>query len=91
MRAANREVLKARGAVVYLKTSIEQQLLRTARDRNRPLLQTSNPRQVLTDLMQKRAPLYESIADVIVDTDQASIRDVAAYIVELLSTQTSRS
>jgi shikimate kinase len=84
-REANRLNMKARGSVVYLKTSIEQQLQRTSRDRNRPLLQTGNPREVLTRLMGIRAPLYESIADITVDTDQSGVRDVATRIVELLN------
>ena len=45
----NRKNLSIRGIVIYLRTTVEQQLERTARDRNRPLLQTEEPRKVLTN------------------------------------------
>ena len=48
----NRQHLAARGLVIYLQTSVDQQLQRTGRDRNRPLLQTANPRAKLNELME---------------------------------------
>lgn len=79
----NRKVLSARGVVVYLRTTLEQQLDRTARDRNRPLLQTDEPKAVLERLMQERGPLYEEVADIIVDTARGSVRDVAQSIAQM--------
>ena len=70
MRPANRAALAANGLVVYLCTSVEQQLQRTAKDRQRPLLQTADPEAVLRDLMARRDPLYREIADLIIETDQ---------------------
>ncbi|VFT54401.1 shikimate kinase [Pseudomonas aeruginosa] len=64
MRDGNRQVLRAGGRVVYLHASVEHQIARTARDRNRPLLQKPNPGQILRDLMALRDPLYREIADV---------------------------
>ena len=58
----NRERLAARGRVVYLKTGIRQQLERTRHGRQRPLLYTADPEARLRELMEVRAPLYESIA-----------------------------
>lgn len=84
-REANRRVVSARGIVVYLKTSIEQQLQRTAKDRKRPLLQNADPKQVLTNLMQTREPLYLEVADHVVDTDASNIKDVATQIAELIT------
>ena len=66
----NRTRLKKRGLVVYLCASIEQQVERTARDRNRPLLQNGNPEQIIKDLMVEREPLYLEVADVVVDTNR---------------------
>lgn len=82
MKESNRKVMAARGVVVYLQASVEQQLARTARDRNRPLLQTAEPRKVLTELMKIRDPLYMELADFVIDTDQGSVKDVASSIVE---------
>lgn len=84
LRQANREALRAGGRVVYLHTSVEQQLERTARDRNRPLLRTANPGQVLSDLMAIRDPLYREIADVIIETDQRPPRMVVQEVLSRL-------
>lgn len=80
-----RNRLSARGIVVYLETTIDKQVARTQRDRRRPLLQTSEePRKVLENLAVERNPLYEEIADVIVQTDDQSAKVVANKIVERL-------
>lgn len=74
MREANRRNLSDRGMVVYLCTSVEQQLARTAKDKNRPLLQNDNPEQVLRDLFARRDPLYREVADIIIQTDKRNPR-----------------
>jgi shikimate kinase len=85
----NRERLAARGRVVYLKTSVQQQLERTRHGRQRPLLYTDDPEKRLRDLMEHRAPLYESVADVIVTTDGRNVRAVAEEIVARLKGEAS--
>lgn len=84
MREENRACLQGRGTVIYLTTSIEQQLERTARDKNRPLLQQPDPEKVLTQLMEQRHPLYTQVADFSVVTDKRNPRSVVSEIVELL-------
>jgi len=80
-----RNHLSARGIVVYLETTIDKQVARTQRDRRRPLLQTEEePRTVLENLAVARNPLYEEIADVIVQTDDQSAKVVAHKIIEKL-------
>jgi len=83
--ASVRNRLSARGIVVYLETTIDKQVARTQRDRKRPLLQTEEePRTVLENLAIERNPLYEEIADVIVQTDDQSAKVVAHKIMERL-------
>ena len=77
-----RNRLSARGIVVYLQTTIDKQVARTQRDKRRPLLQNENPETVLRDLAGSRNPLYEEVADYIVDTDDQSARAVANQIIE---------
>lgn len=84
MREENRRHLQARGTVVYLETPVERQLERTARDHNRPLLQTPNPRARLTELLRIRDPLYREVAHHIMPTERASARDVAWHILQAL-------
>ncbi len=81
LRVDNRQVLCAGGRVIYLCTSVEQQLDRTSRDRNRPLLQTPNPREILTNIMAVRDPLYREIADIVVQTDERPPRLVVVEII----------
>jgi len=71
--------------VVYLKTSVEQQLARTAKDKNRPLLQIDNPKEVLTKLMAQRDPLYQEVADITIYTDDRNPKYVVQEIVKRLS------
>lgn len=84
IRQANRTALQASGTVVYLETSVDQQLDRTSRDKNRPLLQTENPRVVLESLMSERHPLYVEAADIIVSTDKRHPKTVANEIIKQL-------
>ena len=81
---ANRNSLKTRGTVIYLSASIDQLLERTHRDRNRPLLQTENPRARLEELMQIREPLYREVADIVLETDDSSIRHAVNRIIKQL-------
>jgi shikimate kinase len=76
----NRKCLAARGKVIYLHTSVEQQLQRTAHDRSRPLLQTEDPRQTLETLLATRDPLYREVADWVIETDGCRVRDVVQEI-----------
>ena len=81
---SNRSRLGARGYVIYLHTTVRQQLERTRRGRNRPLLDTEDPGQVLEALMEKRDPLYREIADLVVETDGRRVREVANEIRDTL-------
>ena len=81
---SSRSRLGARGYVIYLHTTVRQQLERTQRGRNRPLLETEDPRQVLEALMEIRDPLYREIADMVIETDGRRVREVANEILEAL-------
>ena len=64
----NRQFLQSRGFVVYLKTSVANQIKRLSHDKSRPLLQAKDRLQRLNDLAQARNPLYENIADLVYTT-----------------------
>lgn len=80
----SRSRLGARGFVVYLHTSVSQQLERTRSGRERPLLENNNKKEVLQDLMDERDPLYREISDLIVETDGRRVQTVAREIQEAL-------
>ena len=76
----NRENLINRGTVVYLRASIDQQVERTNRDKNRPLLQTDDPEQRIRELMELRDPLYQEVADIVIDTNKRNPRSISHEI-----------
>ena len=84
LRPENRQALRDGGRVVYLHASVEQQLERTSRDRNRPLLRNAEPGKVLRNLMEIRDPLYREIADIIIETDERPPRLVVQEIIDRL-------
>lgn len=85
LKPANRKRMANSSTVIYLHTSVEHQLERTARDKNRPLLQTENPRKVLENLLKIREPLYREIADIIIETDTRPPRLVVQEIIDQLT------
>jgi len=85
MSADTRSNLGGRGFVVYLYTTVDQQVVRTKKGRQRPLLEKGDPRGTLEELLQKRDPLYREIADLIVETDGRKVHSVASEIIEAIS------
>lgn len=83
-RAENRELLK-KGLVIYLDANVDTQLFRTKKDKNRPLLQNDNPRATLEMLYQKRHPLYQEVATIIVPTGRAYPKQMMTDILALLA------
>jgi len=84
MRPENRTAISQSSTVIYLHTTIEQQLQRTSKDKNRPLLQNDNPKAVLESLFELRDPLYREAADLIVKTDRQSPKSVVRLITKKL-------
>ena len=76
----NRERLSGSGTVIYLEATIDAQLKRTKPSRNRPLLMNGDPRATLEKLMSIRRPLYESIADIRIETTGRQVAAVAADV-----------
>jgi len=85
IEADNRSHLGGRGFVVYLYTTVDQQVTRTQKSRQRPLLDSGDPRSTLEALLLKRDPLYREIADLVVETDGRKVHSVAQEIIEAIS------
>jgi shikimate kinase len=69
IKPENRELLKRDSFVVYLSSNIKQLVSRTARSKSRPLLEKSTNREkTIRELVEKREPLYQEVADVVIDT-----------------------
>ena len=80
----NRAKLVANGYVIYLCAPLELLYERTAKDRNRPLLQTGDPQLRIRELLEERDPLYRQIADLVMDTDRRGTRFVVRDIIKAL-------
>jgi shikimate kinase len=73
LREENREHLKNRGIVIYLRANPHDLWQRTRRDKNRPLLQTEDPRGKLEALFKTRDPLYHETAHFVVETGRPTV------------------
>jgi len=84
LREENRRMLRERGTVVYLRTSVSQQLRRLSRDKTRPLLQTDDRREKLTRLAEERNPLYRETADIEFPARNRGLDTVANELAEII-------
>ena len=84
----NRDLMTAKGKVVYLKTPLEIQLKRTEKDKKRPLLAKGNKKQILEALKKGRDPKYEEIADITIDQNgQKNRKAIIDEIIDKLSSE----
>lgn len=79
---ANRQLLKQAENVIFLYASVKQQFYRTAKDKNRPLLQRANPEMVLANLMKVREPMYREVADFVIKTESSNPKVVVNAIMD---------
>ncbi len=84
LHADTRALLPARGFVLYLAVDLETQLRRLSNDRNRPLLQRGDRRELLQRIGEERAPIYARLADLRYDTGRAGVRHAVDQILALL-------
>jgi shikimate kinase len=78
----NRDILRQNGIVVYLKANVHDLWQRTRHDRNRPLLQTADPRAKLAELFEQRDPLYQQAADIVVQSGKQSAQALMLHLVD---------
>lgn len=84
LRAENNELLKKNGMIVFLRASVETLVGRLKIIDDRPLLQGKENvlAQRLTSLMEERTPVYEGVADRIVDVDGKTPDEIAEEIMK---------
>jgi len=84
LKKNNRKLLTQHGLVIYLCAPTEQLVKRTAKDKNRPLLQTENPKKTIQDLLKVRDPLYREVADIVFETNGFTVRQVVSKLHKLI-------
>jgi shikimate kinase len=76
----NRALIGHAGTVVWLRAELDTLVRRVGSGVSRPLL-GDDPRSALTFLMAKRYPLYQDVADVVIDVDGLRPDEVADSVV----------
>jgi shikimate kinase len=82
LSAQNRAMLQRNGIVIYLKASVHDLWQRTQHDRNRPLLQTADPRARLTELFVHRDPLYRQVSDIVIQSGRQSAHALMLHLAD---------
>jgi shikimate kinase len=80
----NCEMLKSRGAVIYLRATPADLWVRLRRDQHRPMLKAIDARARMEKLLADRIPLYENVAHLTVDTGRRPVTDVLDTILTRL-------
>ena len=81
----NRELMKKASSIIYLSSSVDQILRRTAKSKTRPLLEKSNNRRkTITDIVEARDPLYREVSSHIIDTNGKKLNEVIDEIIQAL-------
>jgi shikimate kinase len=85
MLEENRLEISKAGSVIYLSSSVDQILRRTAKSKTRPLLENStNKRKTISDIIEARDPLYREIATIIINTNGKKLNEVIHEILNQL-------
>ena len=84
LRQENVKILRSQAVIVWLDGDEEALFARASRKKNRPLLQTKNPRKAFSEILRSRRPLYANTADIRVDTSVLTDEEVAVAILAKL-------
>lgn len=82
LSSENRKNLSSRGAVFYLSVCVDEQVRRTYRSRNRPLILNQNLHEIFERLKKEREPLYLEAADYVIDTNHGSVKTIVEMILQ---------
>ena len=80
----NAKVLKTSGKLFFLNISAQEVYNRLKNDTSRPLLQTDDKLTAISSLLSKRLPIYNEVADVIIDVDGKTVDEISEEILKFL-------
>jgi shikimate kinase len=84
MDPATRAAIARHGVSVWLRADLDVLVARVSRRNNRPLLQRSNPRAVLAELIERRHPIYAE-ADIVIDSSEGSAEQTTMRVIAALA------
>ena len=82
LREENRLAMKQNALVAYISAEPRTLYERTRHDRNRPLLQVSDPLQKLRDLHLQRDPFYREVASVVIDGNRNNAKQIVEALIQ---------
>ena len=91
LKRTNRDLISSSGIVIYLKTSIQEQMQRTTFDNSRPMIDANNREEIFLKMKEEREPLYEEIADFFIDQDSKSHVKIVKEIVSNIKRKLNES
>ena len=80
----NRQLLRDNGLIIYLRASAEHLAGRVRLDRRRPLLQSGDKLVKIRELLTQREPVYQQLADMVIETNNRSIPRVVRQISKMV-------
>jgi shikimate kinase len=89
--ADSRRHLRERGFVIWLQASVEQQLERLSRDKQRPLLAGVDRGQRLAAMAATRDPLYRELADLVVPGRHEHVAPACTRALQMLDAHWQRA
>ena len=84
LKKSNQKLLVDNGLVIYLKADNDLLESRLRNDRTRPLLQGVDIKKKLKVLLEVRDPIYESIADYVINTKNKRATDIVSEIEKIV-------
>jgi shikimate kinase len=81
LREANRQRLRERTQVIYLKSTPDELFRRLRHDTTRPLLQVADPLARLRTLFAERDPLYRETAHFVLETGRPQVPSLVNMVV----------
>ena len=81
----NRQLISSNNIVIYLRTSLQDQLIRTNYSKKRPIATEITQRTLeLQKLRQQYEPLYEKLADIVCDTNNKTTKSIITELMALI-------
>ena len=80
----NRQLLRDNGLIIYLRATAEHLAGRVRMDRRRPLLQSGDKLAKIRELLTQREPVYQQLADMVIETNNRSIPRVVRQISKMV-------
>ncbi len=84
LKEANRQLLRERTQVIYLRVQPDEIFRRLKHDQQRPLLQVDDPKRKVQQLFEERDPCYQAAAHFVIETHRPRIPTMVTMIVTQL-------